>query len=190
MPVNENIQILVEGLAVSKDAPMPVANDGYRDVYAFGAVAVTPAATATDVVRLSGSATKIVRVKKVTVSGLASTAGSMDVSLVKRTAANTGGTATAPTPGKHDSGSAAASAVLSQYSANPTAGAGIIIRNKQLNFGVAGAAGVVEFDFSRNNDKPVVLRGVAQGLAINLNGQAVPTGGAVSYDIEWEESDI
>ncbi|HBC94378.1 MAG TPA: hypothetical protein DCZ10_16130 [Pelotomaculum sp.] len=190
MAVDSNTQIIVARQAVGPDRPMPVSTEGSRSAYGYAAVAITPAATPTDIVTLYGSATKTVRVKKVTVSGVATTAGSMDVSLVKRTAANTAGTTTNPTPGKLDSTSDAATATLSQYSANPSAvGTGIAIRNKKLNFGLAGAAGVVEFDFSRNNDKPLILRGATQGMAINLNGQAVPAGGALSYDIEFEESD-
>lgn len=161
--------------------------EGTRGTYGVSAVAVTPAATPTDVVTLYGSATKTLRVKQVVVSGLATTAGSMDVSLIKRTAVNTAGTATAPTVALFDSSDSAASATVAQYSANPTTGAGIALATKKLNMGVAGAGGTVCFDFANRNDKALILRGAAQGLAINLNGQAVPAGGTISYSIEWEE---
>jgi Fe-S cluster assembly iron-binding protein IscA len=102
------------------------------------------------------------------------------------------------------------------YSANPTAGTGVTIRNKMLNFGLAGAAGVVIFDFMTQNDKPLLLHNVVSGsglsanctasgvpyswctgsgtgaatesLAVYLNGEAVATGSQVSVDCEWEES--
>lgn len=162
--------------------------EGLQGTYAVSAVDVTPAATTTDVVTVYGSATKTVRVKSVTVSGVATTAGSMDVSLVKRTAANTEGTSTAPVIAKFDSTDAAATATVAQYSANASAlGAGVALATKKLNMGVAGAGGVVSFDFATRNDKALILRGVAQGLAINLNGQAVPNGGKITYAVEWEE---
>ena len=167
---------------------LQVTTEGTSGTYAVAGVAVTPAATPTDVVTVYGSATKTVRVKNVVVSGLATTAGSMDVSLVKRTAANVAGTSAAVTPAKFDSEDAAATATVKQYSANPgTLGAGIMLATKNLNMGVAGAGGTVVFDFATRNDKALILRGVAQGLAINLNGQAVPGGGTISYAIEFEE---
>lgn len=161
--------------------------EGLQGTYAVAAVAVTPVATPTDVVTVYGSATKTVRVKNVTVSGVATTAGSMDVSLIKRTAANTVGTFTVPVAAKFDSSDAAPTAALKQYSANPTVGAGVALATKKLNMGVPGAGGVVTFDFATRNDKALILRGVAEGLAINLNGQAVPDGGTITYAVEFEE---
>ncbi|TGE35886.1 hypothetical protein E4K67_22480 [Desulfosporosinus fructosivorans] len=162
--------------------------EGLQSTYGYAAVAITPAATPTDLLTISGSATKTVRVKSVTVSGQATTAGSMDVSIVKRTAVNTAGTASAPVPGKFDSSDAAATAALAQYSANATAlGAGVVIATKKLNLGLAGAGGSVTFDFATRNDKALILRGATQALAINLNGQAVPAGGTITYAVEFEE---
>jgi hypothetical protein len=188
--IDENIQIVASGKALTADSnqSLQVTTEGIAGTYAISAVAVTPAATATDVVTVYGSATKTVRVKNVTVSGLATTAGSMDVSLVKRTAVNTEGTSTVPTVAKFDSTDAAVTATVAQYSANATAlGAGVMLATKKLNMGVAGAGGTVGFDFATRNDKALVLRGVAQGLAINLNGQAVAEGGSITYAVEWEE---
>ena len=163
-------------------------NEGKRGTYAVAAVGVTPATTPTDMVLISGSTTETIRIKSVTVSGLATTAGTMDVSLIKRTTANTGGTATNPTPAQFDSTDAAPTATVSQYSVNPTAlGTGVALFTKKLNFGLAGAAGSVTFDFATRNDKALLLRGVAHGLAINFNGGAVPSGGTISYAIEFEE---
>ena len=165
-----------------------VSSDGAKATYGVIGVAITPAATPTDVVNVVGSATKTLRVKRVAVSGLATTAGSIDVSLVKRTAVNTGGTSSAPTIGQHDSSDAAATGTVAQYSVNPTGlGAGVAIKNQKLNLGLSGASGTVSWDFSTRNDKAVVLRGVAQSLAINLNGQALPAGAQISYEIEFEE---
>lgn len=185
MPADLNVNIY--GGSMDADKSLQVTTEGIAATYGVSGVAITPAATPTDVVLLTGSATKTVRVKRVSISGLATTTGTMDVALVKRTAANTG-TATNPSIALFDSNDGAASAVVSQYSANPSAlGAGIAISDQKLNFGVAGSSGTVVFDFATRNDKPIILRGVAQGLAINLNGQAVPAGGTLSYSILWEE---
>ena len=184
----KDLNVGVYGVDIDSNRSLQVTTEGTAGTFAISAVAVTPAATTTDVVTLYGSATKTVRVKTVTVSGLATTAGSMDVSLIKRTAVNTAGTSTAPTIAKFDSTDATATATAKQYSVNPSAlGAGVALATKNLNMGVAGAGGTVIFDFATRNDKALILRGVAQGLAINLNGQAVPTGGTISYAVEWEE---
>ena len=184
----KDLNVGLADIAVAPNKSLQVTTEGTAATYGVAGVAITPAATPTDVVTIIGSATKTVRIKQVTVSGVASTAGSMDVSLVKRTAANTAGTASTPSIALFDSADGVATAVVKQYSANPSAlGAGIAIANKTLNLGLAGAAGAVVFDFATRNDKALILRGVAQCLAINLNGQAVPTGGAISYTIEFEE---
>lgn len=184
----ESSSLFVGSTAVSASVPVPVNSEGARATYAYAATGVTPAATPTDVVTLTGSATKTIKVKRVTFHGIATTAGSMAVLLIKRTAANTAGTATAPTPGKFDSTDGTATAAIAQYSANATGlGTGIAIDSKICNFGVAGAAGQVVFDFATNQDKPLFLRGATQILAVNLNGAAVPTGGTFGYSLEWEE---
>ena len=92
-----------------------------------------------------------------------------------------------PTVAKYDSGQNASVAWVTQYSANPTVGTGYTLRNKILNFGVAGAAGTVTFDFMTSNDKPLLLLNANQGVAIYLNAEAVPSGGTISWDAEWEE---
>ena len=166
-----------------------VTTEGITATYGIASVANTPAATPTDVFILNGSLTKTVKIKRVTVSGVATTAGTMRVVLVKRTAANTGGTSTAPSISKFDSNDSAATAVPKLYTANPSAlGTVVNVSAQSLNFGVAGAAGNVMFDFSNRNDKAIYLRGVAEGLAINLNGDTVPTGGTFGYTVEFEEA--
>ncbi|MFA6875729.1 MAG: hypothetical protein WCQ87_03750 [Parabacteroides sp.] len=165
-----------------------VNTEGQAATYGVSGVANTPAATPTDIVTLYGSATKTVKIKRVTVSGQATTAGSMPVSLVKRTAVNTTGTSSAPSIAKFDSTDGAATATPLLYTANPSAlGAGVMVASQTLNMGVAGAADTVYFDFSNRNDKAIYLHGVAEGLAINLNGATVPTAGTFGYTVEFEE---
>lgn len=186
MPVDNNIYLVGTQF---KNGNLRVTTEGVNATYGIASAGNTPVATPTDVATLYGSASKTVRVKRVTVSGQATTAGSMNVSLIKRTAANTGGTSTTPTIGQFDSADAAATATALLYNTtNPTTlGAGVALSMQTLNFGVAGAAGTVVFDFSNRNDKPIILNGVAQGLAINFNGGAVPTGGTFGYTIEFDE---
>lgn len=165
-----------------------ISTEGEAAAYAVAGVANTPAPTPTDVVIINGSATKTVKIKKVIVSGLATTAGTMRASLVKRTTANTAGTSTSVTAAQFDSTDGAATSVTKLYTANPSSlGTGVMLAADALNFGVDGAAGHVVFDFANRNDKAIYLRGVAEGLAINFNGGTVPSGGKFDYHIEFEE---
>src|SRR5216684_7916632 len=93
----------------------PLYDPGYR----YAVVGITPAATPTDVLVIQGAAGIVTRIKSIKLNGVATANGNMPVQLIRRSAANTGGTSTAPVPGKVDSGdAAAATSVLSQYSAN------------------------------------------------------------------------
>ena len=164
-----------------------ISTEGWRATYGASDVNLAFEGNATDVVTIFGSATKTVRIRSVTVSGLATTAGSIDVSLIKRTAVNTGGTSSSQHWAKFDSSDGNATATVLEYTADPTVGAGYTLSSKTLNFGLTGYTGTQTWDFSDKNDKAVVLRGVAQGLAINFNGQTKPAGGKFSYAIEWTE---
>lgn len=158
-----------------------------RQKYSVASASVTPAATPTDIVTLIGSATKTVYVTRVRLVGLATTKGVLAMQLLKRSTANTGGTKTTPTPVPYDSQNAAASAVVNQYSANPTVGTSLgAVAAENLSMAVAGdPTGHIDWDF---RDNPIALRGVAQSLSINGSGGAVPAGGAIGYAVEWYEA--
>jgi hypothetical protein len=169
-----------------------VSTEGVLPTYRYRVTDFTPAATATDIFTISGSATKIVKITKLTISGDATANAIFDVYLTKRTTANTGGTATNPTPTKADSADAAASAVLSVYSANPSAlGTGTPMEGDHILLVNAGTPTVqtqrLEYTWGTRNDKVPTLRGVNQFLAINLNGNAVPAGTSLYVTIEWTE---
>lgn len=152
---------------------------------------VVAAATATDIARLSGSATARIEVTKVIIGGVQTTAGLVKVDLVKRSTANTGGTATTPAAVPHDSADAAASAVVSVYTANPSAlGTAVgTVRSHRVPVGAStGATSPVVFDFGKDG-KPIVLTGVAEGLSVNLAGATV-TGGNIDVTIEFNELPI
>jgi hypothetical protein len=149
----------------------------------------TPAATPTDVVVLPGSASKTIRIKRVRVQGRATVVGDMTLALIKRSTANSAGTSTNPTVVPSDSNNAAGSAVPLQYSVNPTPGTAVgTLDTYNLAFPLAGTTNPgYDRTFSTNNDQAIVLRGVAQSLAINFGGGTVPTTGVLFYMIEYTE---
>ena len=174
-------------LCVSTNSPKPT--------FRYTAVDITPVATATDVLVLKGSATKTIRVTRAGILGTATAASIYDLYLTKRTAVNTGGTSTAPTPSKSDSLDANATATLALYTANPSAlGTGATLEASKLYLPAgatpAGAGTERQFMFGNRNDKAPVLRGVAESIAFNFAGAAVPTGASLYLIIEWTEDTI
>lgn len=175
-------------------APLIAApTDGKKASYSGGINGLVPVASATDIFTITGSATRTVRVTRIEVSGISTTILDTTVRLLLRTTADTAGTSTAPVLYPHDSNDAAATAVLAAYTANPTVNDGTnrLIRASKLLFNLSAPAagseaGRLIWDFGDRPSKAFVLRGVAQQLAINLNGVSV-AGGSVDISVELTE---
>lgn len=165
--------------------------DGQKATYSSAILGLVPAASATDVFTLAGSASKTVRVTRVSVSGTQTTAGEVDIQLLKRSTADTGGTSTAPAAVPHDSADAAATATVAAYTANPAVLGTLVgsIRTRKAQIGspaTVTSQSETEWLFGNRPAQAVVLRGTAQVLAVNLNGVTV-TGGSLNVSIEWTE---
>lgn len=163
---------------------------GNRVTYSAATFGLVPAASATDVFTIAGSATKTVRITKVEFSGTAGAAISVSAQLIKRSAADTGGTSGAVTAIPHDSADPAATATVLSYTANP-AGLGATVgavRCVRTTLPVGGAVGSsVSLAFGDQASKPVVLRGTAELLALNLGAASITTGN-LNVSVEWTES--
>jgi hypothetical protein len=149
---------------------------------------ITVAAAATDIAILPGSATTTVFVTKIIISGIQTTAGEVDLQIIKRSTANTGGTSAAMTAVPHDSADSAAIAAPLSYTANPTPGTTVgTVRRVYIpvNLATTQVYSVTVIEFG-DKGKPITLNGVAQGLAVNLGG-ATLAGGTVSVVYEWFE---
>lgn len=160
--------------------------------YAAAASGLVPAALATDVFTLNGSATKTIRVSKLSVNGVQTTAGQVAISIIKRSTANAGGTSTATTRIPYDSASAAATGTVLSYTANPTTlgtVVGTITASRLFVPGIATATDAQGFSMVTGDvgQQFVTIRGAAENLAVNLNGVTI-AGGAVNVVIEWTES--
>jgi hypothetical protein len=146
-------------------------------------------AAPTDALVISGSATKTVRVTKYSVCGVATAATNVIINLQKRSTADTGGTSAGMTLVPNDSASAAATATILLYSANPTLGNSLgQIFSKRINLGVTGTgtAGCIDIQFGDVNDQTMVLRGIAQQLVLNLGAFLAP-GTALQHTVELTE---
>jgi hypothetical protein len=149
---------------------------------------VTVAATATDIAALFGNATTTVQVTKIRVTGIQTTAGLVDISLIKRSTANSGGTSSSMSLAAHDAADAANSSTPISYTANPTPGTSVgTIRRWHQAVGQSTSTVTNEFTLEfGENGKPIILSGTAQGLCLNLNSTTV-TGGVFNITIEWIE---
>lgn len=176
-----------------------VANSVYKATYSSATVALPPAASATDIACIAGSATKVIKVQKITASGSAGTLITVPVYLALRTAVNTGGTAATTTAdwanniAKNDTSNPANTAVLIAYAANPTItdSAPKYVRAGNLTVPVTSAGTstvplVWDFGDPLGGSQPLTLRGAAAQACINLGGTSISSG-LLSLSITWTE---
>ena len=164
---------------------IPNANATYSAAATFAA-----AASATDIFTITGSATKTIYIRRIRVQATQTIGAVRDILLIKRSAANTGGTSTTPTLVPHDSVYSAATAVVRAYTANPSglgAAVGDVRRDKIWIPSTAVAPEENTWEFAPSFTQPLVLRGTSQMLCVNLNG--VSSGGnsfAISVELVEE----
>jgi hypothetical protein len=185
--------------AVAADKALVVAispNSGVkpyqRTTYTVGVSNFGIAGAPTDVALISGSASTVVRITHVLISVTSTTAVVIPVTLVKRSAANTGGSSGIGAITPLDSNDAASTASNLFYATNPTAlgaAVGTMVRAAKYFCEVAtptSAAEVLDWPLGNNDAKPVVLRGTAQTLCVNFGGVTI-AGGTVTIVFEYTE---
>jgi len=164
-----------------------------KPTYSATLVGFAPVTLATDVFSLSGSDTKIIRVRRIRFTATQTTTGSVPLAVIRRSAANTGGTPAAVTAVKNDTLSDAATAAALSYAGLPSAlgaAVGALRSTRAIFAGLAGTVnGDVVFDFGSDEAEQPTLRGAAQMLALNLGGAAALASAAIYATFEWTESD-
>ena len=156
----------------------------------------TVAASPTDVFTITGSATKVVRIRQIYFSASATNASSANFFLIKRSTANTGGTSTVRPAVPSDSDDGAATAEVRTYTANPTLGTAVgtlrsykLVVPQNTPLGSASNGPLNEIYFGNNSQKAITLRGTSEVLALNMNGVTL-TGNSFCVFIEWTEENI
>lgn len=155
----------------------------------------TPTSTPTDVCSMTGSATRTVKVRRIFVGGVATIAINEAVAILKRSTANSAGAGTTGTAIAYDStntlfgGTNTTTVALVEFwTGAPTTGtlAGILA-DVYVFFGTTTTTATIPrvFDFGVLGS-PVVLRGVAQQVSVNLEGQGGGSG-TVICTFEWTE---
>ena len=165
-------------------------NEPERNTYRSFSFGLAPTGAVNDLVVLGGSATKLIRLKGVIVSGTATAATNIGLYVFKRTAAYAGGTPTAITRVAADTTDPASTATLNHYAtAAATPGAGAMIDGCRLNIAPAANGSIDRFlfQYTWQNDKAPNLRGVAEFIGIGMNGVSMPAGGALDVALVWSE---
>ena len=150
---------------------------------------IAPAVLATDILTMFGSATKTVAILNIWIDGVQATGSQVQFGLIRRSAQNTGGTAFTVQPTSQDQNDSQATASVLMYSVNPST-LGAVVGNIKadrvyipLATAASYAAGIL---WSFNSAKNIILRGINQGIALNLGGVSI-IGGALNVTIEFIE---
>lgn len=168
--------------------------------YSAVSIGLVPAASATDIFCISGGTTKNISIKRMSISGTAGTLVTAPFTLLRRVSLDTGGTAATttalPVASANFSTDAAATAVLTAYTANPTIvdASPLYFRTATLSLPTTSALvsaprlvwefGEAVGEFSRGLD---ILKNTAQQVCVNLNAVSV-TSGLLNIDITWVEN--
>jgi hypothetical protein len=152
----------------------------------------TPPATPTDLWIMNGSASKTIRIMSISFSGTQTTGGVNTFYLIRRSTANSAGTAVAATLIKADTNNSTATATAQHYTANPTPGAtvGTMQTFRMFCPAAAGLASVNQELIGADAgllDQPITLRGTAEGVSLNFNGVALPGGLSMVVNVIWME---
>ena len=148
------------------------------------------AVSGTDICNLTGSAAATVKVRRILFTGQSTTAQTDPIAIIKRSTANSGGTSVSPAVTPYDANSTASAAVFSVYTANPTTGTTVgVIADPLFSFGnlTTGGAQLIDSGLIFGQlGSPIVLRGVAQSVSVNLNGASF-AGLRANCTFEWTE---
>jgi len=170
---------------------------GSKATFSAAITGLVPVTGATDIFTVTGSATKLVKVTRLVITGSTTLAANviLPITLLKRSTADTAGTSTAPTRVAHDSLNAAVTATVLAYTANPTTGTLVgAYRNLRMTLQLTPQT-ATDFpislpyieDFGQRGGQPIVLRGVAEVFAVNLAAIATITGWLFDISVEWTE---
>lgn len=166
--------------------------EGIKASYSAAVNAHAPAATPTDWFTILGSATKIIRITRIRIALRSTAAAQYRVSVLKYSTAYTAGTPASVPMLPHDPNDAAASALVQTWNGGlPTVGTPIAkVEDDSILSGVLGTPVFqpqVVYDYGIRNAKEIVLRGVAQYLALNSAAVALPGGLVADVKVEWTE---
>lgn len=165
--------------------------DGTKATYR-ASYSVTFSGTCDEFFTISGSASKTVRVRWARFAAYGG-AAALVFQVIKRSAANSGGTSSSATRVPLDSSDAAGTAAVLGYSVTPTSlGTAVGTIHQQayqvLTSGTAGNTVPLDLKFGDDGGKPIKLSGTAEILGFGFLGSPSLSGSTLlSISIEWTE---
>jgi hypothetical protein len=173
-----------------------------KTTYSAAFFGLVPAASATDILCISGSSTKTIRLQTIKITGTATTLVTTPVAIRALASLDTAGTAgtttanPANTVAKRIPADPTASAVLVSYTANPTVNdaSPTYIDAQYLTFGVSGTNVTnplpSTFEFGLYSEdllrEPTIPIGSTRQLCVNLGGVTI-SAGSIAGSITWTE---
>lgn len=152
------------------------------------------AAGATDILAIVGVSNRAITINRIMISGTASAAAAIPISIIKRSTPDTGGASTLLTGVAMDSRDPAApQAVISAYTANPALGVslGSIAAARMILSSTSASVGInpTVFDWERMYKKLPALVGAGESLCLSYGG-ATAAGNTLDISVEWTEERI
>ena len=169
-------------------APGYVYTIPYSGHAAYAAAGTSTLTVAGDIYCVQGSASQNIQITKIGVSAIATAANTVNVSVIVRSSADTGGTPSNVSIESYDQTNPAATAVATSYATAPTLGNVIgTVRSANVVVGAKGSstASIGEILF-RFEPSPLLLRGTSQFACINVS--AVGAGASISVFHEHIET--
>ena len=166
--------------------------DGPYATFAASLTDVGLGTTPTDFVGIYNNSTGTVRVTRLILGSLQTTAGTNNIYLTKRSALNTGGSSATVSAVPYDKNNVASNAVVRTWSVNPTGlGTSVGTLGEVKLFANTPTGGVTDrmvIDFGQHPAQQELALYQNEGLYLNFNGAAAPTGFVLSGTIEWTEN--
>lgn len=171
-----------------------------KNTYNAVSIGLVPAASATDIFCISGSATKMIKVAGLTIYGTAGTLVTAPAVILRRSGVNTGGTAATTianptnTVSKANTSNPASTATLIAYTANPTltdsSPTYVRAANITLPTTAAGTSPTnTVFTFGANLPQftqQLTLQGITDQICLNLQATSI-TSGLLNITVTWTE---
>lgn len=180
--------LILGGSTASSTNPVPTAANLNSRMYA-AATASFARSVSGDVLCLTGSASKAVKVKSISASTSSSASTIIDLALILRSTLDTGGTPSTLTNVPLDSSNAAATAVVTAYATAPTTGTstGMIAVQKYTAVSTMSPQlqpTAIRFAVEGVYDQPVTLNGATQAICLNVGAVA---SGSWNISVAWSE---
>lgn len=170
-------------------------NEPHRATYSLFLAGFIPTqANPTDVLQISGSAGKVIRVKSITIAGTATAATNIIIRLIRRSStSNTTGATSIFGVSRDTTNDSATAAIRTWTTTNPSS-LGVQVGNLPIDGGRLNLAPAANGSIDRlmsqycwQMDQAVVLRSASECLNLNLNGDNWPAGGSLDISIMWTE---